>query len=245
MAANEQTAPLKSEIQKLYKSHQHHQELIETEINRRKKKLAEAHAEIVRLRRLLEGNNIKPCCGLGGTNQAVISVTASCSPMCCLTESTPQTSTSAVLSALMSDDKLAISDSSNDGVLVIKEESNDDISIKKDEPSVVKNEDDSTCLSEPAVEESQVRSSSSGSTPNVYNSKHFDRLKEELKEMKAKLKSALESNKELKIILDQYKSENKEKRYVGLFVYFTLFLCCSPTPQRQSDDDGRCSQAEN
>lgn len=211
LAANEQTAPLKAEIQKLYKSHQHHQELIETEINRRKKKLADAQAEIIRLRRLLEGNSIKPCCGLGGKNEAAISVTASCSPRCCLTESTPQTSSTAVLSALIADEKSTISDSSNDGVLIIKEESNDEVLIKKDDLALNKNEEESSCLSEP-IEEPQAKPSFSVNNQNTPSSKHFDRMKEELKEIKAKLKNALETNKELKIILDQYKCENKEKR---------------------------------
>lgn len=217
LAANEQTGPINREMRHLISSLQNHTQQLKGENARIKKKLKEYNKEIARLREIIEQNGLKLCCGsvLLPDNKTECN---SCSVEC--SESADKMANS---SQVKSEFPSLSSDSSNDAIihnsaLVIKTEDNPLTSLdenKVDKPEV---------KLEPSSPSSSVKKESpTDSNEQIENFVHFEvggnrKLEEVNKDLKMHLKKSLEAQRELKLLLDMFKSVDKEKRFV--------IVCC-------------------
>lgn len=231
LAANEQTGPINREMRHLISSLQNHTQQLKGENARIKKKLKEYSKEIARFREIIEKNGLNICYGgvllpdhktesVDGGNSDLTDTKAI---------NSSNNNIHSKQTSIESFPNLS-SDSSNDAIIhsaITKMEDNsmsDDIHKTKLE---LKQESDTTPpLTSPLTSiKKESPHSMSDSIDPLEPFTNFDDLVgsagsrkiEESKELKMHLKKSLEAQRELKLLLDMFKSVDKEKRFVCFF----------------------------
>ncbi|KPM08870.1 C3H4 ring finger protein [Sarcoptes scabiei] len=212
LTANEQAVPINREMRSLITSLQNHTQQLKGENSRIKKKLKESNIEVGRLKQIIEQNGMKVCCG-------GIVLPMNKNPEINTNESTDTTKISVGNSQNIKSE--SGTDSSNDVKTsetgscdqeIRKEKAKGEVPtsphqlIVKNSPST-QNSDLSDVYQNPeSTEDASMAHRSHSSASSIH------RKTEDIRELKSQLKKSWESQKEMRLLLDTFRSVDKEKR---------------------------------